>query len=226
MSILKGYLGTKDTPAGVLGKVLKAVQQRASRPTDICDHLECLFLECLGIRARLIVELGSGDGESTFVLERVAKLWDAALVSVDIEDREEVGTYPQRHFIKSDDIAFAALFPGWCAGRGLKTAIDILFIDTSHLYEHTVEEIRSWFPYLAPRCKVVFHDTNLQEIFLRKDGSEGKGWNNERGVIRAIEGYFGCPFDESRDFFLEKTGWLIRHWTRCNGLLIMDRYEE
>ncbi len=226
MSILKGYLGTKDTPAGVLGKVFKAVQQRATRPTDICDHLETLFLECLGIKAGLIVELGSGDGESTFVLERVAKLWDAALVSVDIEDREEVGTYPQRHFIKSDDIAFAALFPNWCSGRGLKAAIDILFIDTSHLYEHTVEEISHWFPYLAPRCKVVFHDTNLQEVFVRKDGSEGKGWNNDRGVIRAIENYFGCPFDESRDFFLEKTGWLIRHWNHCNGMLIMDRYEE
>lgn len=75
-------------------------------------------MECLGIEARLIVELGSGDGESTFVLERVAKLWDGALVSVDIEDREEVGTYPKRHFVKSDDISFAALFPARCAARG------------------------------------------------------------------------------------------------------------
>ena len=225
MSIIKGYLGTKDTPAGALTKVLKAVTRRAARPTDICDHLATLFMECLGIEARLIVELGSGDGESTFVLERVAKLWDGALVSVDIEDREEVGTYPKRHFVKSDDISFAALFPAWCAARGLAPAIDILFIDTSHRYEHTGEEIRHWFPYLSPRCKVVFHDTNLQEVFVRRDGSRGRGWNNDRGVIRAIEDHFGRRFDESRDFFREDKGWLIRHWTHCNGLLIMDRYE-
>ncbi len=226
MSIIKGYFGTKDTPAGVLHKVLKSVVQRAVRPTDICDHLETLFLECLGIRVKLIVELGSGDGESTFVLERVAKLWDGVMVSVDIEDREEVGTYPKRHFVKNDDIAFAALFPNWCSGRGLPAQIDILFIDTSHLYEHTGEEIRAWFPHLAPRCKVIFHDTNLRENFVRRDGSQGRGWNNDRGVIRAIEDYFGSSFEESRDFFREDKGWLIRHWTHCNGLLIMDRYER
>jgi len=226
MSILKRYLGTIDTPVGIMSKTLAAIRQRAARPTDICDHLETLFLECLGIEAKLIVELGSGDGESTFVLERVAKLWDAALVSVDIEDREEVGTYRQRRFIKSDDIAFAAEFPAWCAAQGWGGAkIDLLFIDTSHLYEHTGQEIKCWFPYLAPRCKVVFHDTNLLELFVLRSGATGRGWNNERGVIRAIEDYFAVPFDEKKDFFLEKNGWLIRHWTHCNGLLIMDRYE-
>lgn len=224
MSILKRYLGTLDTPTGTLAKALEAVRQRAGRPTDICDHLETLFLECLGIETRLILELGSGDGESTFVLERVAKLWDALLVSVDIEDREEVGTYAKRQFVKSDDIAFAARFPAWCAAQGLQARIDLLFIDTSHLYDHTVQEIQAWFPYLAPRCKVVFHDTHLQEVFERRDGSQGRGWNNERGVIRAIEEHLGMNLDETKDFFMERSGWLIRHWSHCNGLMVLDRY--
>jgi len=224
MSILKRYLGPHEAPTGVLAKVSASVRRRAARPTDICDHLETLFLECLGINTRLIVELGSGDGESTFVLERVAKLWDAALVSVDIEDRAEVGNYAKRRFIKSDDVAFAAEFPAWCAAQGLPSAIDVLFIDTSHLYEHTGAEIAAWFPCLAPRCKVVFHDTNLMEVFVRKDGSTGRGWNNERGVIRAIEDYLGLTIDENRDFSMERNGWPIRHWSHCNGLMVLDRY--
>jgi len=224
MALLKRYLATLDTPRGVLNRVGAAVKKRAARRTDICDHLETLFLECLGIEARLIVELGSGDGESTFVLERVAKLWAADLISVDIEDREEVGTYGRRHFVQRDDVAFAAEFAAWCAARGLDPRIDILFIDTSHLYDHTRNEIASWFPHLAGRCKVVFHDRNLQEVFIRRDGSPGRGWDNDRGVIRAVEEYLGSSFDETRDFRCVKGDWLIRHWSHCNGLMVMDRY--
>jgi len=222
--MLKGSWELRDTAKGALEKSLAAVRRRALNRTDICDHLETLFVECLAVRPALIVELGSGDGESTFVLERIAKLWDAPLVSVDIDDRAEVGSYSRRRFVRMDDIAFAAQFPAWCAAQGLPAAIDILFVDTSHLYGHTGAEIKGWFPYLADRCKVVFHDTNLREVFTRKDGSEGRGWDNERGVIRSIEDWFGMDFDETKDFVLEKNGWLIRHWRHCNGLMIMDRY--
>jgi cephalosporin hydroxylase len=223
--MLKSGWKLRDTPKGTLVSSLEAVRHRALKRTDICDHLETLFIECLGIRTGLVVELGSGDGESTCVLERIAKLWDAPLVSVDIEDRAEVGSYRHRWFVKSDDIAFASEFPAWCAAQGLPAKIDILFIDTSHLYDHTRAEIDAWFPYLNSRCKVIFHDTHLIEIFTRKDGTTGKGWNNNRGVIRALEDYFETAFDEAKDFVMENKGWLIRHWCNCNGLMIMDRYE-
>lgn len=218
-------LSLMATPSGTLARVGKAVRRRASQPTDICDHLEQLYVECLGLPSRLIVELGSGDGESTYVLERVAKLWGAVLVSVDIEDRAEVGTYARRRFVISDDIEFARRFRQWCAAEGVPEMIDILFIDTSHLYEHTRQEIAHWFPHLAPRCKVVFHDTNLNEVFVRRDGSIGKGWDNERGVVRAIEEFLGCSLNEKTNFVMERKRWLIRHWAHCNGMLIMDRYD-
>jgi cephalosporin hydroxylase len=101
--------------------------------------------------------------------------------------------------------------------------IDILFVDTSHLYDHTVAEIRAWFPYLASRCKVFFHDTNMSEVFVRKDGSTGKGWDNQRGVIRAIEEHLDINFNEKMDFALEHRGWFIRHYTICNDFMIMER---
>lgn len=218
-------MGLKEKISGkALKKYLGDIQNRAMvRKTDISDHLAMLFTESLNIESKLIVELGVGDGESTFVLERVANLWGAKLVSVDIDDRAEVSSFKDRIFVQSDDISFAAEFPDWCRRRGFEPVIDILFIDTSHLYDHTVAEIRSWFPYLASRCKVFFHDTNMREVFVRKDGSTGKGWDNQRGVIRAIEEHLDTTFNEKVNFALEHRGWFIRHYTICNGFMIMEK---
>jgi len=210
---------------GTLRKTVADIRQRISvRKTDISDHLETMFTGCLDIAPKLIVELGVGDGESTFVFERVARLWGAVLVSVDIEDCRDVSTYSDRIFVRQDDIAFASSFADWCRSRQIEPVIDILFIDTSHLYDHTVAEIKSWFPFLAKRAKVLFHDTNMHDVFVRRDGSTGQGWDNARGVIRAIEGYFGRPFEEEKDFIDLQDGWFIKHYSHCNGFMIMDRY--
>ena len=222
----KNNLNLLKISDGMLADILDDVRVRGRLETDISDHLETLFLEAVSMAPRLIVELGAGDGESTFAFERVAKLWKAVMVSVDIEDRHEVGSYSRRHFIHQDDITFAAEFPAWCRDHGLEAMIDILFIDTSHLYEHTVQEIAVWFPYLSRRGKIIFHDTNMGETFVRKDGTTGKGWDNDRGVIRAVEEYFNKSFNEKEDFTLLIDGWLIRHVRHCNGLTILERYGQ
>lgn len=170
------------------------------------------------------MELGVGDGESTFVLENVARLWNAKLVSVDIADCKKVSSYRKRVFVQMDDIAFAREFKHFCEVHNIENGIDILFIDTSHLYDHTVQEIQSWFPYLAIHSKVIFHDTNMKEIFHRKDRSTGLGWNNERGVIRAVEEYFNRSFNEETDFIEIINGCFIRHYAHCKGLMILERY--
>ena len=127
-----------------LKKIINNIRSRAeTKQTDISDHLETLFVESLDIKSRLIVELGVGDGESTYVLERIANLWGANLVSVDIADCQKVSSFKDRVFIQKDDIAFATEFTNWCKQRNIEPSIDFLFIDTSHLYDHTVAEIKS-----------------------------------------------------------------------------------
>ena len=81
--------------------------------------------------------------------------------------------------------------------RSIRQPVDVLFIDTSHLYEHTVKEIEAWFPLLAPNALVMFHDTNLRPNYTRQNGTCGVGWDNDRGVIRAIEEYLGETLDET-----------------------------
>ena len=107
--------------------------------------------------------------------------------------------------------------------HNVKAKIDILFIDTSHLYEHTCQEIKVWFPLLAPKAKVFFHDTNINETVFRRNGSSFGGWNNERGVIRALETFFNQPFDETIDFTVSINGWIIKHDHNCGGFTILER---
>ena len=212
-----GDFAPSDLPA------LDEIRQRARSRTDVSDHLVTMFVEAVSARPSLIVELGVRGGESNFVFERVAGLYDSKIVSVDVTDCSDVVTGPHATFVKSDDVAFARGFKDWCRERGIQPDIDLLFMDTSHVHEHTVEEIDSWFPFLSPRAKVFLHDTNLREVYRRQNGTMGRGWDNDRGVMRALERFFDKRFDETRDFVDFKNGWLIKHYHRCNGLTILER---
>ncbi len=204
-------------------KELQEIRLLASQSNDINEHLETMFVESLLFQPRLIVELGVRDGVSTFVFERAAKLCDALVISADVEDCSAISVYPKWHFFRGDDIQFARNFQDFCRQRGIIPSIDLLFVDTSHYYEHTVQEIHAWFPLLAPRAKVLFHDTNSRLIGRRKTGGFALGWDNQRGVIRAIEEYLEIQIDERREGVLYARGWLIRHTPFCNGLTILDR---
>lgn len=205
---------------------LDEIKKKALVRTDVNDHLVTIFAESLSMSPRVIVELGVRGGESTFVMERVAALFSSKLVCVDIEDCDSSCAYEDSIFVKSDDIEFARRFESWCAENGIDPRIDVLMIDTSHLYEHTVQEIEHWFVFLADRAKVLFHDTNLCEVYRRRDGSLGMAWDNERGVIRALEDFFGTSFDEKEDFVDYRRGWLIKHHAVCSGLTILERIES
>lgn len=204
---------------------LRQIEARAlCRQTDISDHLVTLFAEAISTHPKLLVELGVRGGESTFAFERAARLSDAHLLSIDIEECMVECSYPKWSFVKQNDITFANEFANWCSSRELAPAIDILFVDTSHLYEHTLEELRVWMPYLSPKGKMILHDTNMKRIYRRADGSLGVGWDSDRGVARALEEVLGAKFNEGRDFVTVANGWIIRHWAHCNGLTVVTRF--
>jgi cephalosporin hydroxylase len=204
-------------------KYYREIMIYAKNPSDISDHLITIFSESLQMKPKLIVELGVRSGSSTFVLERVAKITNAKLVSVDIEDCSRISKYPRWYFIQKDDIQFAQEFRAWSLQNNISPQIDLLFIDTSHYYKHTVAEIYCWFPHLADHAKVMFHDTFMQNRFYRRDGSTGTGWDNQRGVIRALENFFNKTFDESVDFYEQIENWKIKHFHFCNGLTILEK---
>lgn len=216
-------------PEAVVDATFGAIRARTRRRSDISDHLPLLYRETIARRPKLMVELGTRGGESTLVLLTAAKAVDAPMVSIDIDDvgatvkQKEPDLTARWRFVQADDVGFAAQFPAWCAQHGLPDAIDLLFIDTSHLYQHTVGEIAAWFPRLAPSATVMFHDTAMGEYYRRADGTIGRGWDNERGVIRAIEEALGLRIDEFRPFRGTARGWTVEHHPLCNGFTVLRR---
>ncbi len=202
---------------------LNEIYERTQCGTDISDFLPLLFYEAITQKPKLIVELGIRGGESTFVFERAARLCDATLLSVDIEPVGQLSDYPKWHFVEADDIEFSKHFMDWCREKQISPSIDLLFIDTSHLYEHTLQEIKHWFPYLAPQAKVIFHDTNLKQFTFRKNGQLVLTWDNKRGVIRAVENYLGTTFSETQEFIQAVREFIIHHLPYSNGLTILRK---
>lgn len=215
---------TYDPPTDV--EAFREVQERAREPTDLSDHLERLFVEALGGSPDTIVELGVRGGESTFVFERVARLAGAELVSVDVDETSYTTDYDGWHFVQSDDIEFAEGFGDWCDTAGVDSTVDVLFIDTSHLYDHTVAEIDAWFPHLADDAVVFFHDTNMRWVIRHEDGTVVFGWNNGRGVIEAIEDRLGCSFDETERFATVASGFVVEHYPLCSGLTVLRKTDS
>lgn len=208
-------------PAGTHYPGFRAVLELSRVPSDISEHLPALFLEALEAEARLMVELGTRSGDSTFALTEAAKLLDATLVSVDIEDCSVVSEYPRWHFVQCDDLAFAEEFDHWCRNRTISPEIDLLFVDTTHAYLQTVKELEAWMPLLSPRGRAIFHDTNMGGRYRRSDGTTGRANNNERGVIRALEEFLGAPMDETRSFRTFLRGFSVTHFPLCNGLTVL-----
>ncbi len=200
---------------------LDEIRSHAMVDTDISDHLEAIFIESMIVKPKLIVELGVRTGQSTFVFERVAKLCNSFLLSVDISPQQRKTTWSKSAFIQRDDILVADDFKSMCTKNNLEPKIDVLFIDTSHEYNHTKKEIAKWFPFLSERSMVFFHDANVKLLYRHRNGTIGKAYNDDRDVMRAIEEFIGIPLNEKKDFRKLAGKWFVEHYSICNGMTIL-----
>ncbi len=197
-----------------------------ARPNAMSDHLNTLFWHVMEASPDYIVELGTRGGDSTRVLLEAADKLDIKVLSIDINDCGEIDV-PHRErweFVQSDDVGFGEQgFPRWCEGNGLSQQAKFIYIDTSHLYEHTCKEIAVWSKHLADGGVMVFHDTNMRKVYGRLDGSAGFGWDNQRGVIRALEEFLGRSYDQNTFFTDIAGGYLVRHYPNCSGMTVLKK---
>ena len=138
-----------------------ALDDRLARPSDIREYMPFLHEQARSRPGCTVLELGTRRGNSTLAFLAAAEATGGHVWSADITDcaHDPEGMLPwARHplwtFIHGDDrdAAVQSLLPAQC---------DLLFIDTSHEYLHTLEELRAYMPRVAPGGVALFHDTHL-----------------------------------------------------------------
>lgn len=115
---------------------------------DIIEHLPTIQKVCFQVEAQTILELGVRDGNSTRALLEAARVLDAQVISIDIEDCSWVAKDSRWTFHQMDDMKFKIDFP-----------VDVLFIDTSHTYDQTIRELNKFTRWITPNGVVMLHDT-------------------------------------------------------------------
>ena len=170
--------------------------------SDIGELLPILFVMAKLQAPKTLLELGTRGGESTRALIKVCDLLGITGRSVDLSAAPAwLNELENWNHFAADDIAFGDKLAAehiWPTGEKFE-GIDFLFIDTSHEYKHTVQEISTYWPLVNKGGLVVFHDTNLtHKPTWRLSRTLNWGWNNERGVTRAIEEYLNVKIMEDQ----------------------------
>lgn len=128
-----------------------AYQAVCENPSDINEHLPTLVEICSRLEAKKVIELGVRGGTSTIAWLYGLCETDGQLFSVDVNQPP-----PLRHtrwtFIQGYDTDPFVL-------RQLPDEVDVVFVDTDHRYDLTLDEIRLYAPRVRSGGCMVFHDT-------------------------------------------------------------------
>jgi len=148
-----------------IGKVVTTVHDafadRLSRWSDIQEYLPFLHETAASYPQVRVLELGSRRGNSTLAFLAAALTVRGSVVSADLDPVADYDEGMRRWrdcpwwtFVQGDDMdeAVQARLPAQC---------DVLFVDTSHEYAHTLAELRAYMPRVVPGGVALFHDTRI-----------------------------------------------------------------
>jgi predicted O-methyltransferase YrrM len=136
--------------------------------TDIRDHLPFIHEQALG--RGVMAELGVRAGNSACALLAAIEVAGGGdLYSVDIADAQVPAAWHRLvawHFLKADDMSERA--------RAFVPArLDLLFIDTSHAFGHTLDELGAYGSRVRPGGIILCHDTHWDEGDIELPGPDG-----------------------------------------------------
>jgi predicted O-methyltransferase YrrM len=128
-------------------------ERLCATPSDIVGHLPRFVDLVTVLDAQHVIELGSRSGVSTVAWLYALAGTGGRLTSVDLDRAPDIGIHEHWTHIQGDD-----LNPDIVASLDMA---DIVFIDTSHLYDQTVQELNIYRHLVRPGGVLVLHDTML-----------------------------------------------------------------
>lgn len=164
-------------------------------PSDIYEHLHVFVEMCKKLDARTVIELGTRGGVSTIAWLYGLEQTDGHLWSVDIDPAPEL-VHERWTFLQGNDLDPNIV-------KQLPRA-DIVFIDTSHMYQQTLAELNVYTCRVRPGGKIVLHDTEL---------ARPEGWTRAQPVY---------PVKTAVKEFCNDEGFTVRFLPNCFGLAIVD----
>jgi predicted O-methyltransferase YrrM len=127
--------------------------ERLVEPSDIQGHLARFVAAVEYFKAQHVIELGTRSGVSTVAWLYALEHTGGHLTSIDLDPIPPLGDWPHWQFIQGDDLdprIVADLEPA-----------DVVFVDTSHLYEQTRAELHVYRHLVKPGGLMMLHDTRL-----------------------------------------------------------------
>ncbi len=204
-----------------------------NRDTDFSSHIPPLFCHCILNNPDVIVESGIrwGDGSTIAFAKAMQLLKNTHLIGLDIEDCSRHYIHIQNsHFLLMNDVQFPSYFKTMHLPKKL---IDMVFIDTSHQYEHTLQEIKAFNTVLAQQGLFIFHDSNVAiPDPVRINGTVcPSGMGNPKGVTDGLKKHFGVRFDEGKYINTYVTAadgcrWHLVNYPYCYGLAYVKKVKR
>lgn len=201
--------------------------------SDIASHLPIIYAYTILQNPDMIVEAGVRGGDSTQAFAQAMNFSDAMMIGLDIAHCPGTAYSNMKNglLLQMNDLHF----PAYYQSNGLLNGhnIDIIFIDTSHYYDHTLAEISQFAPLLAKNGFLLFHDSHMSPLnnptswYCIEGTIFVGGWDNQKGVIRAIRDYFSLSYDEAQyqnfHFIHKDIEWHLIHYPFCNGLTLIRK---
>lgn len=165
-------------------------QRRLAVWSDVQDCQERLYTAASSRPGARVLELGVRAGHSTSALLAGAEasgghVWSADIAAPAAEVPAEWFISGRWTFILGDSVTIPL---------PRDVPFDVVFIDSSHAYEHTLAELRRFVPLVSPGGTVFLHDTRYEPIPWEVGG--------------VPQPHF--PVARALDTFCEETG---RSWT-------------
>jgi len=135
------------------GRHDEAITNLERRRTDISDEVRVLYDAVLRLKPEVCIECGTRQGESSVAIMAALDQTGGRLESIDLHP-VTVPKWLKRNESWKFTHGDATLF-----GKAWRGKVKFIFVDTSHWFRETLEELETFLPLLEVGGEAYFHDT-------------------------------------------------------------------